>query len=359
MQENLNGFFLGCSSPDGFTSFYDELYYPHEGGYAYIIKGGPGTGKSTLMKKIYSLLVERNVKAECIFCSSDPDSLDALIIPQLNCCIADGTPPHTAEPKYYGVCEEFVNLGDFLDKESLLKNKSEIISLTDLNKAQHKLCRENLYSSSLISNEIEKVVSSVILKDKVKNYALSLCQKEIPFLKDSKGKEYHRFISAPTSKGIILKIDRANDLCDRFYIIEDEYYTFTKYFLSLIKDFALKKGYDIIESPSATSKDSLPIHLLIPQLKLGFILSNRLHEIKMNNSQIISAWDFYDKKELNSKKDELELMIKSHDRFIEKALVHLKTAKEIHDKLESQYIKSMDFSLCDNLSTDIVRKMFK
>lgn len=45
------GYFLGCSSPEGFHSFFGELCPAHSGGYTYIIKGGPGTGKSSLMKK--------------------------------------------------------------------------------------------------------------------------------------------------------------------------------------------------------------------------------------------------------------------------------------------------------------------
>lgn len=38
-------YFLGCSSPEGFHSFFGELCPTHSGGYTYIIKGGPGTGQ--------------------------------------------------------------------------------------------------------------------------------------------------------------------------------------------------------------------------------------------------------------------------------------------------------------------------
>ena len=44
--------FLGANTPKGFVSFFDELYNPYDNCSAYIIKGGPGTGKSTLMKAI-------------------------------------------------------------------------------------------------------------------------------------------------------------------------------------------------------------------------------------------------------------------------------------------------------------------
>ena len=51
-------YFLGCSSPEGFHSFFGELCPTHSGGYTYIIKGGPGTGKSSLMKRINSALTD-------------------------------------------------------------------------------------------------------------------------------------------------------------------------------------------------------------------------------------------------------------------------------------------------------------
>ena len=95
-------YFLGCSSPEGFHSFFGELCPTHSGGYTYIIKGGPGTGKSSLMKRINSALTDAGIETELIYCSSDPASLDGVYAPALNCWIADGTSPHTLEPKYPG-----------------------------------------------------------------------------------------------------------------------------------------------------------------------------------------------------------------------------------------------------------------
>ena len=84
-------YFLGCSSPEGFHSFFGELCPTHSGGYTDIIKGGPGTGKSSLMKRINSALTDAGIETELIYCSSDPASLDGVYAPALNCWIADGS----------------------------------------------------------------------------------------------------------------------------------------------------------------------------------------------------------------------------------------------------------------------------
>ena len=42
-------YFLGANSPQGFYSLYDQLIDRHIARAVYILKGGPGCGKSTLM----------------------------------------------------------------------------------------------------------------------------------------------------------------------------------------------------------------------------------------------------------------------------------------------------------------------
>ena len=46
MDASYPRFFLGANAPGGFVSRFDHLYSPQEGWFAYILKGGPGTGRS-------------------------------------------------------------------------------------------------------------------------------------------------------------------------------------------------------------------------------------------------------------------------------------------------------------------------
>ena len=45
-------FFFGANNKGGYYSLYNKLYNPYEKGQHIILKGGPGTGKSTLMRKV-------------------------------------------------------------------------------------------------------------------------------------------------------------------------------------------------------------------------------------------------------------------------------------------------------------------
>ena len=86
-------YFLGANSPDGFYSLYDQLIDPAQAEEILILKGGPGCGKSSLMRRVGQAAQEHGLAVEYIVCSGDPDSLDAVILPQQGTAIVDGTAP--------------------------------------------------------------------------------------------------------------------------------------------------------------------------------------------------------------------------------------------------------------------------
>lgn len=92
-------YFLGANAPSGFYSLYSELLSPDHARAIYILKGGPGCGKSTLMRRVGAQMEEEGVDVEYILCSGDPDSLDAVVLPELQVALVDGTAPHVRVPE--------------------------------------------------------------------------------------------------------------------------------------------------------------------------------------------------------------------------------------------------------------------
>lgn len=64
----------------------------------YFIKGRPGTGKSTMLKKMAKKAQTQGLDTEIYHCGFDPDSLDMLLFPELKVCIFDSTAPHEYAP---------------------------------------------------------------------------------------------------------------------------------------------------------------------------------------------------------------------------------------------------------------------
>ena len=109
-------YFAASNSCQGFRNYYGDIFTDSRTDRLYIIKGGPGTGKSHFMKVVARRARARGYRITEYACSSDPASLDGIILeregsPTLG--FLDGTAPHTREPTLPGVKEELLNLGAF------------------------------------------------------------------------------------------------------------------------------------------------------------------------------------------------------------------------------------------------------
>ena len=79
------------------------------------------------MKKVGAHFNKKGYTIEYHHCSSDPNSLDGVLVKELNIALLDGTSPHIVDPINPGAVDEIVNLGEFWNVENLEKNKDEII----------------------------------------------------------------------------------------------------------------------------------------------------------------------------------------------------------------------------------------
>src|SRR5690554_6153355 len=92
--------FLGGNTHLGFFSYYDHILPQEDADIIFVIKGGPGTGKSSCMKKSAREMLSRGHVVEFMHCSSDSDSLDGIVIRDLKAAMLDGTAPHVVDPKH-------------------------------------------------------------------------------------------------------------------------------------------------------------------------------------------------------------------------------------------------------------------
>ena len=63
-----------------------------------LLRGAPGCGKSTLMRRVERHAQAAGLETEEVLCSGDPDSLDAVMIPALGAAVVDGTAPQGVVP---------------------------------------------------------------------------------------------------------------------------------------------------------------------------------------------------------------------------------------------------------------------
>ncbi|MDY0393254.1 hypothetical protein ACFSMW_18680 [Virgibacillus halophilus] len=97
---------FGTNTPDGAVNKVRELLNDLQ--YSCFIKGRAGTGKSTFMKKVLAACKEYGYDVELYHCSFDPESVDMVLVRDLNFCIFDSTDPHELYPQLAG--EEIIDM---------------------------------------------------------------------------------------------------------------------------------------------------------------------------------------------------------------------------------------------------------
>lgn len=130
MSNGKRRYFPGANTGRGFIGHFEGIVPPwSEPHYTYVLKGGPGVGKSTLMKKCAAIARANGFTVEEFRCASDPESFDAVRIPQRRLVLLDGTAPHTIDPAMPGIDGETLDLGRFCTKRSSNAAAKSFLSL--------------------------------------------------------------------------------------------------------------------------------------------------------------------------------------------------------------------------------------
>ncbi len=352
------GYFLGSSGKNGFFSCFNQLAPKIEGQYTYIIKGGPGTGKSSLMRKIAENLESKDIECERIYCSSDPYSLDGVIFPSLRVSICDGTSPHTLDPDYPGATGEIINLGDCWNKEKLSENKEKIIELTDKNKACHQRSRRFIESAFSIFGDGEKICRDALDETRLMRYASRVSNRHFKKPRGKIGMEKTRLLDAITPEGYYFFGDTVNMLCDEKIVFEDDFGIAASKLIGEIRSYALASGFSVISSP-CISREKAIRHIIIKELSLGFFTADKLCDLNIIPTKVVNLKRFYSVSELSAHKARLAFAKKASNELLNEAISALKNAKSVHNDLEKCYVDAMDFEKIEKIAETLTDRIWK
>ena len=348
-------FFLGANTPTGFHSLYNELYDPADGWSAYILKGGPGTGKSTLMRQIVDACEQRGVPCEVIYCASDPHSLDAVRIESRKVCIADGTAPHTIEPKYPGAVETVLDLSACWDAAQLRQHRQEIMRLFAENAAQHARAVRFLQAAESLSRDIRRLALQCVDTDKIERYASRFASRRFGAPRGTVGTEKRRFLSAVTPDGIYLHRGTLEALCDELLVVDDPHGAVSAVLLGALRRYALGSGLDAVVCLHPLHPDAGPQHLLLPQLRLGIVTSDACGHIEGTGT--VRAARFTDSAALRSHRSRITFSRRTAKELLEEAVFASHSALTIHNELETYYRACMDFPAVEAIGARVADEM--
>ena len=345
-------YFLGANAPSGFCSLYSELLRPETARAIYILKGGPGCGKSTLMRKIGARMEQEGLDTEYILCSGDPDSLDALVLPQLSVALVDGTAPHVVEPKYPGAVERYVNMGDCYNSQALSELRSEIMGCMKGYKGCYQRAYRCLGAAASIHEDARSTLLTDALSEKLAKRAQGILSREAGRKKaEHPGQVKQRFLGAMTHKGPLCLFDTALAQCSRIYELVDSYGLAHELLIHLLAGL-LAGGYDVVACPDPMSPDRLA-HLLVPELELAFLTSTAPLPFPGQPYRRLRLDAVADGEMVRRSRPRLRFARKVSAALVEEAVGSLAQAKAMHDDLERLYNPHVDFALADQMAQSI------
>lgn len=342
MTEPSIRYFLGANSPNGFYSLYDQLIDPATAEDIFILKGGPGCGKSSLMRKVGKALEDKGLGVEYIECSGDPDSLDAILVPALQTAIVDGTAPHVVEPKYPGAVERYVNLGDCYDKNALSAIKGELMACMVGYKGCYSRAYRCLTAVAQLGEDARATVSTPAVEAKVARRAKGILSREVKKTGREPGHAIQRFLGGITWQGSLCRYATVDAQCKKVYELCDTC-GLGHVLLTHLAAGVIAAGYDVVLCPSPLFPERIE-HLLVPELSLAFVTSNTAHAYEKPPYRRIRLDAMADPELLRRNRARLRFGRKVAAALMDETVDALKEAKLMHDELEKLYNPHVDFA---------------
>lgn len=355
LEKNHSLFFASKNTVNGFESNFDSIFSPPKFNQITILKGGPGTGKSSFMNSVAEAAEQIGYTVERFLCSSDPNSLDGILIREKAIAIVDGTSPHTMEPIFPGVIENIINLGVFWDQKKLIENKSEILELIKDKKRFYKRAYQFLQAHGEITREIASTAKIALKKEKMEQNIQR--QAEKLFKKKSEFEMEIRNIASFCAKGFIT-LSSFEDLSESIYILEDVDFSAHLYLEKLYR-LAKEKEQKIVISFSPELPE-LPNAIYFPEYNSTFVIGKRDYEKEdpKKKYQYINMKRFLDESILSASKQKIRFGKKCSDMLLNGATDAFREAAEAHRSLEQYFIFAMDFEKLQKRKNEFIQSIF-
>ncbi len=332
--------FAAANGYSGFKSYFDTIFNPSKFEQLYILKGGPGTGKSSFMKKLLNEKSFSNFKKEAIYCSSDPKSLDGIIIDE-RVAVIDGTAPHECDPKLPGAVDEIINLGENWDVNLLKNRRDEIAEINNKKKRYYKSAYKYLSFCENINNYILKILSD--------NYCFNKAEKKIEEITSITNKEKKsckiRLVSSFGKNGYH-RLDNCFGPYKSVYKVSGIFGS-DSIFLGQINNLA-EEAITIYPSPFSMEKFDA-VSLDSSSVLFASEIDTAIENIKTEEYLKLSHADVSEMRELENV---INKMLKYSENYF-------RLASDEHFKLEDIYSSAMKFSKNDELYQSVYENFLK
>lgn len=335
-------FFLGANSGSGFVSLFESCMAESRDRESWLLKGGPGSGKSTLMKGLAGQLGAQ----ELFYCSSDPDSLDGVLLPG-DSLVLDATAPHTLDTPLHGACGGYLVTPPPRDRSGLRSKLPELRGL----KSRAAVCWAGAYrllgAAALAEKQLRALAAPALPLDRLRRRAKGIADREIPD-KKCPGRLRKRFLEGYTPLGYRCLWDTVAQMADRVYDLQDDW-GIGESMLQQLMETALNRGHALWACYSPLEPDRLR-HLLIPELGLAFVTSDSRESYPGKPWRRLRLEAYLGAGQHKALRRQLKDLRRQIEALEQSAAEHLGMAHDLHGRMEALYRPHLDTDALDRMA---------
>ena len=339
--------FLGSNTSEGFYSYYDKLLSDPLVKQTIILKGGAGCGKSTFMKKLRKAAQSLGADTASFLCSSDPHSLDGLLIMPLGLAVVDGTAPHALEPSLCCCDAMYLNLGAFYDTEKIRAHAKALCALQRRNKACYTAAYEYLRAAACLARRQQQLITASgtqQLRTLADATVHSICPQQ-----SGQGQMRRLFLRAFTPDGLVLPRKTLEHFQTR--IVLRDPYGLCGSFLQAALESLHGCGCDCIVCDAPLSPGGQPEAILIPARSTAIFAAPP--DAVCAASAEIDLTQYLD----TDRQEEAIQLIELNAILQQLAVSQLADARRLHDQMEAIYRPFVDFAGLDLLTQGYLQQL--
>ncbi len=339
--------FAGVNSSVGFFSRFHDIMPDAPGKRKIFIKGGPGMGKSTLMKKIIRRASEIGFPLEVYHCSSDPSSVDGVHIPSLKTAIVDATAPHLADPMYPCVGGEIFDVSVHVRKEKLLENRDHFEVYQERKKRAFSKGYQYLAAALPLLRQVDAEHKEQMDAGEIYAAAEKLADRILGKTQAHQKGDRELFVSAITPEGFV---NYAETVFGDTYTVSVKGKFGTSLFVERFYEIARMRGHGVMRFPCPVRPQEKLEHLYIPALRFSLTTYDLYTHVP--SAEMIDL-DMY----------QTDLAFVGEDigyagSLMQRAIDAFADAKTAHGFLEKLYVPAMDFDALEERSEALINSIF-
>ncbi len=354
-----NAYFAASNSCLGFHSYYEHCFR-HRVDRLYCIKGGPGTGKSTLMRRAARRAEALGWRVEYYYCSSDANSLDAVLLfgDRGSIGLLDATPPHPMELVLPGVEEDILDLGRFWDSRALSLHHDEVLRLNEQKSAAYRDAYRWLRSAGEASSVLRDGAQSCLNEAKLARTARRLMQNST--VKPKEERQIRVALSDSIGMTGRVRLDSYLRAAERVCLIED-YLDSAYVLMQELESLASENRQSMRLSYHPVLPDRIDT-IFLPGTQTVFSVCDAsqtgILKCRFPHSRVLEMRRMIKAEPLREYRGQLRQAQKLREMLIDRATDSLRRVGDAHFKLEEIYISAMDFEAKEAYTEEILERMF-